>query len=54
MLICCTFVSSGKLAQLVERDASNGKVACSRLTRTIFHFLFGLLSLFKNLRTFNT
>ena len=31
MLICCTFVSSGKLAQLIERGALNGKVMCSML-----------------------
>ena len=48
MLICSTFVSNGPLAQLVERGANNLKVLCSRLIRTRFHFLFGLLSLFKS------
>ena len=47
MLICCTFISNGALAQSVERGANNGKVLCSSLRRTRFHFLFGLLSLFK-------
>ena len=49
MLIWSTFVSSGPLAQLVERGANNGKVLCSKVIRNIFPFLseFGLLSLFK-------
>ena len=41
------FVSSGPLPQSVERGADNGKVACSKLIRTRFHFLFELVSLFK-------
>ena len=40
-------IANGPLAQSVERGANNGKVACSRLVQTRFHFLFGLLSLFK-------
>ena len=40
MLTCSTFVSNGPLAQLVERGANNGKVLCSRLIWTRFHFLF--------------
>ena len=47
MLICSMFVSNGPLAQSEERGANNGKVLCSRLMRTRFHFLFGRLSLFK-------
>ena len=47
LLICGTFVSNGSLGQSVERGSNNGKVLCSRLIRTRFHFLFGLLSLFK-------
>ena len=47
ILICCTFVSNAPLAQLVERGTNNNEVVCSRLIRTRFHFLFGLLSLFK-------
>ena len=55
MLICSASVSNGPLAQLVERGARNRKVLCSRfiltrLIRTRFHFLFGLLSLFKSFR----
>ena len=46
-LFSSTFVSIGPLAQSVERGANNGKVLCSRLIRTRFDFLFGLLSLFK-------
>ena len=41
------FESNGPLAQSLERGANNGKVVCSRLIRTRFHFLFGLVSLFK-------
>ena len=40
-------MSSGTIAQWVERGVINGKVLCSRLKRDRFHFLFGLLSLFK-------
>ena len=47
MLICCTFVSNALLAQSVKFGANNIKVLCSRLIRTKFHFLFGMLSLFK-------
>ena len=47
MVIWSTFVSGGPLAQSVERDAKKGKVLCSRLVRTNFRFLFGLLSLSK-------
>ena len=47
LLIWNTFVSSGLLAQSVERGPDNGKVRCSRLKRTGFHFLFGIVSLFK-------
>ena len=47
MLFRSTFGSNGPLAQWVERGANNGKVVCSRLIRTRFHFLFGLVSLFK-------
>ena len=47
MLFWSTFVSNAPLAQSVDRGANNGKVACSRLIQTRFHFLFGLLSLFK-------
>ena len=47
MLICSTFVANAPLAQLVERGANNGKVVCSRFIRTRFHFLFGLVLLFK-------
>ena len=46
MLICTTFVSNGPLAQSAERGTNNGKVVCSKLTQTRFHFLLGLLSLF--------
>ena len=46
MFISCTFVSNAPLAQLAERGTNNGQVVCSRPTRTTFHFLFGLLSLF--------
>ena len=46
ILICSMFVSNDPLAQSVERGANNGKVLCSRLIRTRFRFLFGLLSLF--------
>ena len=53
MLICSMLVSDGPLAQSVERGDNNGKVVCSRLIRTSFHFLFGLLSLLNGLRTFN-
>ena len=35
------------VAQSVERGTNNGMVLCSRLIRTRFHFLFGLLSLSK-------
>ena len=35
------------VAQSVERGTNKGMVLCSRLIRTRFHFLFGLLSLFK-------
>ena len=52
MLICSTFVSNGPLAQLVERGANNLKVLCSRLIRTRFHFLFGLLLFLSRLGTF--
>ena len=48
MLICSAYVSNGPLAQLVERGANNRKVLCSRFILTRFHFLFGLLSLFKS------
>ena len=47
MLICSTFALNGQIAQLVERGAINRKVLCSRFIRARFHFLFGLLSLFK-------
>ena len=47
MLFWSTVVSSGPLAQSVERSANKRKVPCSRLIRTRFHFLFELLSLFK-------
>ena len=40
MLICCTFVSSGKLAQSVECGANNSMVLCSRLTFCLECFLF--------------
>ena len=43
-LICSTFVTNGALVQSVERGTDNGKVLCSRLMQTRFHFLFGLLS----------
>ena len=46
MLSCSAFVSNGTLAQSVERGANNGKVVCSGLIGTGFHFLFGLFSLF--------
>ena len=36
-----------KLTQSEERGANNGRVLCSRLTRTRSHFLYVLLSLFK-------
>ena len=47
MLILRTFSSVVPIAQWVERSAINGQVPCSRLIWTRFHFLFGLLSLFK-------
>ena len=47
VLILSPFVSSDLLAQLVERGANNAKVVSSRLLRTSFHFLSGLLSVFK-------
>ena len=40
------FVSNGPIAQSVEHGANNGKVLCSRLIRTRFNFLSGLLSPF--------
>ena len=43
------FVSNGPIAQLVERAANNGKVLCSRLTRTRFRFLLALLFLFSQI-----
>ena len=46
MLICCTLVSNAPLDQSVDRGANNNKVICSRLIRTNFHFLFGMLPLF--------
>ena len=52
MLSCSTFVSIGPLAQSVERGTNNGKVVCSRLIPSRFHFLFGLLSISKYLRKF--
>ena len=52
MLFWNAFVSNVQLAQSVERGANNGKVLCSRLIRSSFHFLFGLLSLFSSLRIF--
>ena len=39
-----TFVSNAPSAQSVERGTNNAKVVCSRLIRTRFYFLFGLLS----------
>ena len=36
---------NGPLAQSVERGANNAKVMSSRLIRTRFPFLYGLLSL---------
>ena len=47
MLFWNAFVSNAQLAQSVERGANNGKLLCSRLIRSSFHFLFGLFSLFK-------
>ena len=38
-------MSSGQLAQLVERGADKCKVVCSRLIRTSLHILFGLASI---------
>ena len=38
---------NGLVAQSVERGTNNGMVLCSRLIRTRFHFLFGILFLFK-------
>ena len=38
---------NGPLAHSVKRGASNTEVLCSRLIRTRFYFLFGLVSLFK-------
>ena len=52
MLICATFVSNAPLAHLVERDANNGKVVCSRLIRTKFHFYWDYILFLSSLRTF--
>ena len=46
-LFWSTFLSNGPLVKSVARGANNGKVLCSRLKRTRFHFLFGLLTHFK-------
>ena len=40
-------MSSGPLAQSVERGANNDKVVCLRHIRTRFVFLFGLASRFR-------
>ena len=40
-------ISENFIKMFVERGANNNNVLCSRLVRTKFHFLFGLLSLFK-------
>ena len=38
-------MSSGTIAQRVERGAIDGKVLCSRLFPTRFHYLFGLITI---------
>ena len=47
MLIWSSFISMVRLVQSVERGANNAKVMSSRLIRRRFHFLCGLLSIFK-------
>ena len=46
-IVINSFVSNGPLAQSVEHGANRSKVVFSRLIRTKFLFLFGLLSFFR-------
>ena len=47
MIICSTLGSNSPLAKLESVNANNGKVVRSRIMRTRFYFLFGLVSLSK-------